>query len=93
MNKGYEIPEKLKSLGLDGFNYRIICKKWDEDYSDYRIMEIYYDKKGDIIAFVDEPAKIVGEDVNDLKEIIKMYKKAFDKPIIDYKDLPGNEKE
>ena len=80
-----------------GWNYRVIkfpqdealVKKLDIDTHYYKIMEVYYDKKGNPSSYGE--ASAVNEDLKTLNADMKLQMKALEKNIVvvdkDYKFL------
>jgi len=69
------------------WNYRIVKRKWDNKEVQYSIHEIYYDKDDNIKMFSADPIFICGDSKKELKKDLELYKKAFEKPVLDYKKL------
>jgi hypothetical protein len=97
-----DLPKDLQKLSKDmehgHWNHRIIkhtSKILGRGKNKFRsrawfgIHEIYYSGKGDIIMYTDEPVRILGDDIEDMKESIKLLSTAFEKPILIDKKLPG----
>jgi len=88
MDKDYKIPAEVEELANEWsggwFNCRIIEKerKWtgvdNKEYTDiyYEIHEVYYDGKGNIIAWTEAPMSIWFENKYDVKYTINHIKKA-----------------
>lgn len=48
----------------------------------YEMIEVYYDKNGNILAWTDEPEKIIVESYKDLKTYIKQIKDASKRSLL-----------
>ena len=57
-----------------------------EDY--YEIMEVYYDKNGNIIGYADAGCPY-GESIEEIRECLKLMSRALDEPILQMKDIKG----
>lgn len=65
------------------WNYRVIYKKDKKTQNPtYQIYEVYYSKKGKIISWSKEPVSPNGESEKELKKQLKIYKSAFELPIL-----------
>ena len=66
------------------WNYRAIRKSHGESDTDtYQIHEVYYDKDGNIEGWTESPVKPLGETPDELREDIRFFIKAFQKPILE----------
>ena len=66
------------------WNYRAIRKSHEESDTDtYQIHEVYYDKDGNIEGWTESPVKPLGETPDELREDIRFFIKAFQKPILE----------
>jgi archaellum biogenesis ATPase FlaH len=53
----------------------------------YTIHEVYYNKKGEIVAYTDDPVYPYGESKIELLEEIMRFMKCLDKPILIVDDI------
>lgn len=86
-----EEAEELANEWTGGYwNYRLIEKenKWtgvdNKEYIDiyYEIHEVYYDGKGKVIAWSENPMSLYFENKHDVSFILKRIKKATKKSIL-----------
>ena len=103
LDKDYEIPEHIKELAdsLSGgwWNYRLFENetKWKDISSKehteyyYDIHEVYYNAKGEIWAWSENPMSLSFEEYNDLKEVSKQIKRACKHSIL--KIVPASDTE
>lgn len=76
------------------WNFRIIeteGKHDDNPWTSVGIHEVYYED-GVPRSCTKDPVKVVGEDIDDLKETFEMMRAAFDKPILKMKDFENHAK-
>lgn len=66
---------------------RVVCGKKRVDYT-YDIHEVYYDKKGKVVAFTVDSIGPFGENVQELRDDWLRFSDAFSKPILDYDKIP-----
>jgi len=72
------------------WNYRLLEKEYEgEPY--YVVVEVYYDDEGGIQGWTDK-AYPLGSTLDELKEDLRYFNKALDKPVLIEKELPGYEK-
>lgn len=66
------------------WNYRIMRRNYD-DIGEilYKIHEVYYDKKGNVIMWTEDSTSPSGDTPEELKEDFEYFKKALSKPILD----------
>ena len=73
------------------WNHRVIKKECrnDADETTYGIHEVYYNNNGVPTMCTEEPIRLLGDSVKDLKETLERMMKALDNPVLDYdKDFP-----
>ena len=65
-----------------------------EDQRIFSILEVYYDKDGNVNGYIDETKNSLAgwEDYEDLVGTHTLMKKAFDKPILDLDNWPNEYK-
>lgn len=68
------------------WNYRLVRRVSDIPF--LSIMEVYYDKDGSIRGWVDKEVTPYGESIEEIKDDLDLISQAFDRPIIEYDDLP-----
>ena len=66
------------------WNYRVVKDDCEEGY--YEIMEVYYDKEGNINGYADTGCPY-GESLEGVKRCLELMSKALDEPILQLKDL------
>lgn len=66
------------------WNHRIICRELENERV-FNIHEVYYEDD-EIIGWTEEPVHPQGETPKELREELKMFQRAFDKPILIEKD-------
>jgi len=67
------------------WNYRVMRRKWVNDYYTHSIHEVYYNNKGRATLWSQDPLPPIGDSLKELKRDIKFYKQALDKPVLDFK--------
>lgn len=81
---------RFKALNLSGWNYHIIRRTYDTGGDPtatgeiYDIREVYYDETGTPILCSVESDYPIGADLEGLRGDFEEYRKAFDRPILDY---------
>jgi len=75
------------------WNYRIVKQTFPpsgpdgEIHEDYAIHEVYYDDDGNPESLSAEPAKAVGNDLNDLRNEFENMSAALSQPVLNYEDF------
>ena len=73
------------------WNYRIIKRTVEipPDYIEdhYAIYEVYYNSEGNIIAWTENPMYPYGLSADELYKDLQSMSEAYNKPILDYKQL------
>lgn len=72
------------------WNYRIV-KKTNEYGEYYAIHEAFYNNDGSLWAVTEDGVDIGGENIEDMREAYEMMVEAFDEPVINYEDVPGDD--
>ena len=73
------------------WNYRIIKKKWAEDYTEFAVHEVYYDDDGKPTAVTETSVYPIGETEEELHRDFKNYSRAFTEPVLNYEDISNEE--
>lgn len=68
------------------WNYRVV-KRVFENEKQFAIHEVYYNDDGEITMFSSAPIFICGDSLKTLSKDLKLYIKAFKKPVLSYKKL------
>ena len=78
----------MKSFWMSemSWNYRIIKRTYPNSVEIYAIHEVYY-TSGDARATTVQPCWPQGETLEELKEDFEWYRKALEKPVLDYEDF------
>jgi len=76
------------------WNYRVVKKtgisRCGETWDSFGIHEVYYDEGKDEPRLVTtDPVAVEGDDVDDLREVYRMMKVAFNQPVLNYEDFNG----
>jgi hypothetical protein len=74
------------------WNYRVIRK--DEDKAgtaSYQIHEVYYQENGVIDGWTETPVHPCGDTREELREDIRFFLKAFQRPVLEAKEMDGKE--
>ena len=74
------------------WNYRVMKRgfEYKDEFGNniveyqYGIHEVYYDDDGNITCWSENPIKVRSDDVEGLKWILKRFKKALKKSVVDY---------
>lgn len=64
------------------WDYRIIYQKINEDEL-YSVHEVYYDEEDRPVLYVKEPAKLLGGNIEQLREQWSLIAKSLEKPILE----------
>lgn len=90
-NVHYCSPKRLPSRGnMSYWNYRVIKKQPSvPDTTTYQVHEVYYDKQGRIEGWTKSAVNPFGETPGELREDIRFFTKAFQKPILEEKEENG----
>jgi len=64
------------------WNYRVI-----ESEEVFRIHEVYYNKKGEITAFSEDPITPLGETLDELRGDLEYYMQALDRPVLKKEEI------
>lgn len=72
------------------WNHRVVRRKYPkaampEDRVMFQIHEAYYHKNGTCYAITTEPARLMEQDVGQLRETLKRIARALNKPTLDYR--------
>ena len=68
------------------WNYRVVKEEYEgEPY--YFIKEVYYDKDGEIEAIAEDPIRLDGLTIEDIKEDIYLVGFAFSRDVIDFNEV------
>lgn len=72
------------------WNYRIVknqkgSKTGSQELS-FEIHEVYYDDKGNIESWTENPCSPYGETLEELKQDLKHMFKAFEEPVLEFTD-------
>jgi len=57
----------------------------------YGVHEVYYDSNGNVNGYTINPVTISGDNIEDIKEYLKMIENCLDKEILDYDEEEKNE--
>lgn len=84
-------PKSIPSRGnMSYWNYRVIKKQSSKpDTTTYQVYEVYYDKQGKIESWTKTAVNPFGETPGELREDIRFFIKAFQKPILEEKEKNG----
>jgi len=66
------------------WNYRVMRRKHVSDYHTYGIYEVYYTAKDKPNFWSEDPLPPIGDSLKELKDDFKLYKRALDKPVLDF---------
>lgn len=72
----------MKRKNSSYWNYRVI-----ESEEVFRIHEVYYNKKGEITAFSEDPITPLGETLNELRGDLEYYLQALDRPVLKKEEI------
>lgn len=71
------------------WNYRLVRHQAGTENECVGLYEIYYDDVGFARRYGSRPCGFLSDNVEHLRKLLETVKDAFDKPVIDEKDLPG----
>lgn len=74
------------------WNYRIVDRPVRMDNQkerEFAIHEAYYDSAGNPIAITENPTYLCAESVIELLDDIDLIQQAFERPILQWEDLPS----
>jgi len=66
------------------WNHRIV---WSTDTKEFGLHEVYYDDNKSVMGITAKPIKVSGENIEDLKWLVKHLNKALKKGVIDGETL------
>ncbi len=64
------------------WNHRVVKKTYPSGEEEYSIREVFYNEKGEIYAYTENPIDLACETLHDLKQYIGWCLKAFEQPIL-----------
>lgn len=64
------------------WNYRVIKDKDQHNHEFFAIHEVYY-KDGKPTSCTENPIKLIGDSIKDLKQDLKLIEEAFSKPVLE----------
>jgi hypothetical protein len=73
------------------WNYRVV-RRQDESGIWYGIHEVYYSDDGRPTACTEDAVKPGGDTLEELRNDIRYFKEALEKPVLDYDDFVVQEK-
>lgn len=68
---------------MSHWNYRVLKKKWNENFTSFAVCEVYYDNEGKPTAWIWEKNVMNTYDYEGLKSNIDYIREAFDKPTLE----------
>lgn len=68
------------------WNHRVMRRNFDNGDSEYGIHEVYYNAKGKVEAWTENPVPLVGMSIKDLKQTLEWMAVALKKPLLDYEN-------
>ena len=71
-------------MSRKSWNYRLLAHEYRREVV-FAIHEVFYNELGIPTNCTKEGAKIVGDDAQEVEEVIEMMKEALNKPILYYK--------
>ncbi len=72
----------MSAKGFSYWNYRVI-----ESEEVFRIHEVYYNSKGEITAFSEDPITPLGETLDELRGDLEYYLQALDRPVLKKEEI------
>ena len=66
------------------WNYRVMRRKYANDYYTYGIYEVYYDNRDKPDGWTQDAVAPFGDSLKELKNDFRFYKQALAKPTLDY---------
>lgn len=73
------------------WNYRIVKRTDESNYTTFSINEVYYHDNGDIYAWYREESSPTAETYDSLWDVILKYAKAFSAPILEERTLANGD--
>lgn len=67
----------MSECNLSYWNYRFKEITYNDTYTCYELIEVYYDNNNNIISWTEEPVSIFGESLKDIKQTLKFIKQAY----------------
>ena len=68
------------------WDYRVILYDSDENHC-YKIHEVFYDERGEIIAVTEEAIEAMGDTLEDLVADLLLMAQAAEKPVLSRREL------
>ena len=63
------------------WNHRVVKQKIaDQEF--FSVRETFYNDDGTIMAYTEDPAGVIGESIEDLREYLQWCLRALDKPVL-----------
>jgi len=67
------------------WNHRVMKMKDGED-DFYQIHEVFYDKEGNVESYTKNGVTVGGNNIEEVKWVLREMLAALDKPVLDYKE-------
>lgn len=67
---------------MSHWNHRVVKEKLLDGTDFYSVREVFYNDDGSIYAYTEEPVRIHGESIDDLREYTQWVLDCLDKPIL-----------
>ena len=67
------------------WNHRLMKMKDGED-DFYQIHEVFYDKEGNVESYTKNGVTVGGNDIEEVKWVLREMLAALDKPVLDYEE-------
>lgn len=71
------------------WDYRVLRKRHTGGLATYHIHKIFYDDDGTIEMITEEPERLIGQEVAELRERIGLLSHAFRYPVLEERDVDG----
>ena len=64
------------------WNHRVVKQTYEDGTEEYSVREVFYNDDGTIFGYTENPADVVAETVDELREYIELCLKSLDDPIL-----------
>lgn len=73
-----------------GWNLRILKHNGENENTSYfSIHEVFYNRKGIPSSYTADAVRVMGENIDFMKDYVEKMKEAFNKPVLSPKDFPN----
>jgi len=67
---------------MSHWNHRVVKKTYENDTEEYSVRETFYNDDGSIMSYTEDPADVVAETMDGLRQYLEWCLKSLDDPIL-----------